>query len=466
MKHRPNRHALALTTAAGAAMVLALTGVAAVPAQADDQPVITLQQTAPVAVSPATLAGVSKTALPYLSFTTTAKSLNTSATLTIDVTQLSAIADVTFSGNCTVVQHVASCGESFYYDDLTGVGTISAETQITVKAKAGAPAGSSAGYTITGSADNAAIVGGQGTVEIGGPAYDLTQPTNLTGLAVGSAVNEPVRFTNIGDRAADGTQVLLWASPGIGFAQRYANCEYSTDGGPMVEEMALCTIPGQVLPGERAALAPAVRLNVESTAYSTYLDSMIAPAGDPGIEQSASGHQWTQGAGGQLTLKVLTPGTANGAPSGVVSLPERGTHGNYRITSLQAANTADFSVTGASATAAQGDTVTLDFTMTNNGPATVFYRSGDIVGPVDVQLPPGTSPVGSSANCRQQGGGYYCSNQSIVSTAGSVTHFSLTVRVDQVIPGAQGSVAMDWSPAGQPAFDTNPSDDTATLTVN
>lgn len=457
---------MALTAVVGTAMGLALTGVAAVPAQAADQPVIALQQIAPVAVSPATLTGVSKTAMPYLSFTTTAKSLSTSATLTIDVTQLSAVADVTFSGNCTVVQHVASCGESFYYDDLTGVGTIGAETQMTVRAKAGAPIGSSADYTISGTADNAAIVGGQGTVDIGGPAYDQAQPTNLTDLAVGSAVNEPVRITNIGDRAADGTQVLLWASPGIGFAKRFANCEYSTDGGPMVAEMALCTIPGQVLPGEKAALAPAVRLNVESTAYYTYLDSMIAPTGDSGIQQSAAGHQWTQGTGGLLTLKVITPGTADDAPSGVVSLSEHGTHGNYRITSLQAANTADFSVTGASATAAQGDTTTLDFAMTNNGPATIFYRSGDIVGNVDVQLPPGTSPVDSSANCRQQGGGYHCSNQSIVSTAGTVTDFSITVRVDQVIPGAQGSVSMDWSPAGQPAFDTDTSNDTAALTVN
>ncbi len=466
VKHSPNRRATVLTAVVGVAMGLALAGVGTVPAQADDQPVIALRQIAPVAVSPATLAGVSKTAMPYLSFTTTAKSLSTSATLTIDVTQLSKIANVTFSDNCTVVQHVASCGESFYYDDLTGVGTIGAETQMTVRAKVGAPVGSSAAYTIGGTADNASIVGGQGTVEIGGPAFDQAQPANLTDLAVGSTVNKPVRFTNIGDRAADGTQVLLWASPGIGFAKHFGNCEYSADGGPMVAEMALCTIPGQVLPGEKAALAPAVRLNVESTAYYTYLDSMIAPAGDPGIQQSASGHQWTQGTGGQLTLRTITPGTANDAPSGVVSLSERGTHGDYRITNLQAANTADFSVSGASATAAQGDTVTLDFAMTNNGPATIFYRSGDIVGTVDVQLPPGTSPVGSSANCREQGSGYRCSNQSIVSTAGTVTDFSLTLRVDQVIPGAQGSVSMDWSPGGQPAFDTNPSDDTAALTVN
>ncbi|WP_143031631.1 hypothetical protein [Actinacidiphila guanduensis] len=466
MKHSSKRRAMALTAAVGAAMGLALTGVAAVPAQAADQPVIALQQIAPVAVSPATLTGVSRTALPYLSFTTTAKSLSTSATLTIDVTQLSQIATVTFSDNCTVVQHVASCGELFYYDDLTGVGTIGAETQMTVKAKAGAPVGSSGSYTISGTADNAEIVGGQGTVEIGGPAYDQAQPTNRTDLAVGSTVNEPVRFTNRGDRAADGTQVLLWASPGVGFAKHFANCEYSTGGDPMVAEMALCTIPGVVLPGEKAALAPAVRLNVEPTAYYTYLDSMVAPTGDPGIQQSAAGHQWTQGTGGQLTLRVITPGTATDAPSGVVSLSERGSHGNYRITSLQAANTADFSVTGASATAAEGDTVTLNFSMTNNGPATIFYRSGDIVGVVDVTLPPGTSPVGSSANCRQQGGGYSCSDQTIVSSAGAVTDFSVTVRVDQVIPGAQGSVSMNWGPAGQPAFDTNTSNDTAALTVN
>ncbi|WP_031522064.1 hypothetical protein [Streptomyces sp. NRRL F-5123] len=457
MKHSSKRRALALVAAVGAAAGLALTGVG--PAQAADQPVIALQPVGPVAVSPATLTGVSKTAMPYLSFTTTANSLSTEATLTIDVTQLAQIADVSFSDNCTVVQHVASCGESFYFDDLSGVGSIGALTQMTVRAKADAPAGASASYTVSGTADSATIVGGQGTVEIGGPAYDEAQPKNLTDLAVGTTLSEGVRFTNRGDRAADGTQVLLWASPGIGFARHFANCEYSGGDQPMVAEMALCTIPGLVLPGETAALSPAVRLNVESTAYYTYMDAMIAPAGDTNIQQSAAGQQWTQGTGGQLTLKVITPGTANDAPSGTVSLTERGVHGNYRIAALQAANTADFSVSGASATAAEGDTVTLHLSMTNNGPATIFYRSGDIVGAADIQLPPGTSLV-SPAN------GTHCSDRTIISPAGEVTDCTVTVHVDQVIPGAQGSITMSWGQAGHPAFDTDASDDTAPITLN
>jgi len=464
MKHSSRRHAVVWAAALSAAAGLALTGVA--PAQADDAPVLTLQQISPVAVSPATLTGVSKTAMPYLSFTTTAGSLSTGATLTIDTTQLATIANVTFSDNCTVVQHVASCSELFFYDDLNGVGSIGASTQMTVRAKAGAPAGASASYTVSGTADNATIVGGQGTVEIGGPAYDQTQPKNRTGVAVGSTVAEPVRFTNIGDRAADATQVMLWASPGVTFAKHYANCEYSDGHDPQITQVALCTIPGQVLPGERAALAPAVRLTVQSTAYYTYLDSMIAPAGDPGIQQSSAGYQWTQGTGGQLGLRIITPGTANDAPSGTVSLTERGSHGDYRITSLLADNSADFSVTGASATGAQGDTVTMDFSMANNGPATIFYRSGDTIG-VDVQLPPGTSGVGSSANCEQESStSYHCTDGTIVSPAGSVTDFSVTLHVDQEVPGAQGSVAMGWGPAGQPAFDTNTSDDTAVLALN
>ncbi|MFI0895030.1 hypothetical protein [Streptomyces sp. NPDC020983] len=464
MSHSQHRRALALVATVGAAAGLALTGAA--PAHADDRPVITLQQTAPVAVSPATLTGVSPTAMPYLSFTTTASSLSANATLTIDVTQLSAIANVTFSDNCTVVRHVASCWEMFFYDDLSGVGSIGAVTQMTVRAKADAPAGASADYTVSGTADNAVIVGGTGTVDIGGPAYDQAQPKNLTGVAVGSTATEPVRFTNIGDRPADGTQALLWASPGIGFARHFANCRYSGEGDPRRAALALCDIPGEVLPGEKAALAPAVRLDVESTAYYTYLDTMIAPAGDPGIQQSIAGRQWTQGTGGQLTLRILTPGTPTDAPSGTVSLSQRGAHGDYRITSLQAANTADFSVTGATATAAQGDTVTLDLAMTNNGPATIFDRSGETRS-ADIQLPPGTTPVSSSANCSQQGAtSYHCTNGDIVSPAGEVSHFSLTLHVDEVIPAAQGSISMDWGPSGHPAYDPDPANDTSPITLN
>jgi hypothetical protein len=289
---------------------------------------------------------------------------------------------------------------------------------------------------------------------------------------VNSAVTVPVRFTNIGDRPADSTQVLLMASPGLGFTKRYANCEYSTEDNAREAEAALCTVPGRVLPGEKASVSPAPRMRAEPSAYYTYLDTMIAPAGDAEIQSQAAGRQWTQGTGGLLTLKVITPGIATDAPSGTVSLTMTGNHGNYRISSLQADNTADFAVTGDSATAAQGDTVTFNFSMANHGPATLFDRSGDTPS-VLVDLPAGTHVVTTSANCRpgtegKPEGPYVCSGDNVITPAGTVADFSITLQVDEVVAGARGSVSMAWSPDGsyRPPFDPDTADDTAALTLS
>ncbi|WP_157856246.1 hypothetical protein [Actinacidiphila yeochonensis] len=464
MELRLARRAVAVAAVLGASVGLTL--ALGAPAQADT-PVVTLEQPAPAAVAPAGTTGTADTVQPYFDFRTTGPLDNVEATLTIDATQLATIAHVTFSDNCTVTQYVATCDE-WLYDPQGSSSTVGAGTQMTIEALPGATVGSAADYTVSGTSDGATIVGAQGSVEIGGPAYSQGQPKNLTGLAVGSVVTVPARFTNIGDRPADSTQVLLMASPGLGFTKHYANCEYSTDDSSTEVEEALCTIPGQVLPGERAAVSPAPRVRVESSAYYTYLDTMIAPTGDAGIRSTTASRQWTQGTGDELTLKVITPGTATDAPSGTVALAMTGEHSDYRSASLQADNTADFAVTGDSATAAQGDTVTMHFSMANNGPATIFYRSGDTMA-VTASIPPGTHVVSSSSNCRRtSGSAYTCYGASIITPAGTVADFSITLQVDQVIPGAQGSVAMAWSPDGsyRPPFDTDASDDSAALTLN
>ncbi len=447
------------------------------PASADStgEPVIRLAQPIPLALAPATSTGLTKAVEPGFQFHTTAGSVNAMAVLTIDVSDLTKIAKVTFSDNCTVKDSVATCDEWFYGEDLTKNEGLGTETQMTIRALPDAVQGASATYKVTGSADTARIVGATGSVQIGGPAFNLRQPPDHTDLPVGSVVSEPVRFTNIGTRPADATEVVLMASPGLEFTRRYANCEYSVRRNTTEAIVALCTFPDRIDTGETAALAAPVRLKVESTAYYTFLDAVAAPLGDPNQTPILDGRTWTQGTGGELGLKVVKPGQPSSAPSGTVPLQQSGSRGDYRITSLQADNTADFSVTGASAQAAAGDTVTMSFTMTDNGPATIFDRSGEPLG-VTVTLPPGTTGVASSANCQPESGDdpptaahgpYSCSGSYLVPSGKTYT-FSITLRVDQVVPGAQGSVAMAWSPDGswRPAYDQIPADDSAPLTLN
>jgi hypothetical protein len=474
-----NLHATRRTAAVSAAALTAaalgvLTGVT--PAAADTtDPVITLHKPPTVAVATAAATGTTTTVQPDLTFTTDATSVTADLTLTVDVRKLAKIADVTFSDNCTVAKSIATCEEFFYQQDLPPNSTLGGVTQITVAARPGVAPGTTASYKISGSGTGATFVGATGSVQIGGPAFDQDQTADHSGLAVGATVSEPVRFTNTGDRPATGAQVLLVASPGLIFTQHYANCTYSFVADDRQAGMALCTFPGTFQVGEEAALATPVGLQVTSEAYDTYLDTLTLPKGDPDIPAQMIGRTFTRGKGSTLGLTVLAPGQPSSAPAGKVALNLADDHSTLQIAALHAVNTADFSVAGGAAQGAQGATAQLDFSMTQHGPATIFDRSGGGWS-VMANLPPGTTVTGSSANCQPAisndpevaaHGPYACWTGFLI-PAGRTIPFSVTVRVDSVIPGAHGSASLAWSPegGGRPAFDPDPTDDSAALTLN
>ncbi|MBY8876285.1 hypothetical protein [Actinacidiphila acidipaludis] len=468
------RRAAALTVALAAAAAAALAGAAPAGAADPTDPVLTMQQPQTQAVATAAAQGAATTINPSLMYTISGTSVNTQATITIDARRLAKIADVTFSDNCTVQQSVATCSEFLWWDDVSPNSRYGLTTQMQVSAKAGVAAGAAASYTVSGTADHATIVGTSGSVQIGGPAFAQTGLTGSTGLAVGSTVSEPLEFTNRGDRPAAAAQALLMASPGLTFADHFANCTYSSVPNDRQAEEALCTFPGPIQIGEHVALATPVRLNVTSTAYATYLDALTAPKGDPSIAAQTADRTWTKGTDTNLGLTVLDPGQAGTVPAGKVSLDFTDGSSDYAVASLRAVNTADFSVTGSSAQAAVGSTVEMDFSMLNNGPATIFNRGGDGIG-VSVTPPPGTTIVGSSANCQPSQSdnpqvtahGPYACNGGYLVPAGQATSFSLTLRVDSVVAGATGTAAMDWGdPSWRPDYDQNAADDSATLTLN
>jgi hypothetical protein len=458
--HRTGR-VVAVVAAVGAAAGLALTGGTPASAAAAT---VTLQRPPALALAPAGVVGTVKTVQPNLSYRVSASGLTADITFTVDVRRLARIARVTFPDSCTVTDHVATCDD--YLDQSDPKLLYDADVDMTVQARPGVALGSTARYTVTGTSDGATVVGTSGTVQIGGPAYQQAATRNLSDVAVGSTVSEPIRFTNIGDRPAAATQVALVTSPGLAFARTYANCAYAS-GRPDEAQIALCTFPGTFLPGERAALATPVRLRVEPTALATYLDSTVGPAGGYDVRVLAGHHTWTQGTGPDLGLTVLDPGQPTDAPAGTGTLAESGSRSDYRIGAIGADNTADFAVTGATAQAAQGATTTMRLTMVNHGPAAVFDRSGAPYTAL-VTPPPGSTVVAASDNCTATGSGtYYCGTR-IVVPAGQVAHFWVTLRVDQVIPGARGSIAMDWSPDGswRPPYDPDPTDDSAPLVLN
>ncbi|MFJ9904403.1 hypothetical protein ACIRVK_16155 [Streptomyces sp. NPDC101152] len=463
-----------LTAVFASAAGLAASLLVAGPAVAtSSQPVITLDAPAPAALpaAPAT-AGVS------FEFHTKTKNLQAyDATLTVDARGLSKIAKVTFSSNCTAHGLVATCGEMFESgsDPKNGLGS---ETQLTLTALRGSRLGATGTYKITGRSAHAQIVGGTGSVTVGGPSFGLNRLADHTDLKVGSNLTEPVQFSNVGNRPARGVQTVLAVSPGLDFVDHYSNCQYGSDG---VVHLARCYPKGAIDIAETAALSAPVRLHVNSTALFTYLDVLTAPLGQPGWPDGP-GMKWTWGkkTAPALKLRVIKAGRHSSVPAGSVSLPQDGTVTDYGIASLKARNTADFAVSGASAQAGAGKTATLRFHLAANGPATLYDRSGgDGVPTAWVTLPPGTTVVGHSADCdpwqednptAAAKGPYVCHLPGYLVPRGQVADFSLTLRVDDVITHAAGSVQLNWGPdpahSHRPAFDPNGRNDSAALTIN
>jgi hypothetical protein len=433
--------------------------------------VITLDTPQPIA-----LPAAPAQANAYFSFHTKTKNLQADdTTLTVDARGMAKVAKVTFSQNCTAKGLIATCWEMFQSgtDTATGLGAV---TQLTFTALKTAHLGATGTYKITGQSGHAQIVGGTGSVTVGGPSFSLNRPTDYENLEVGSTVAEPIQFTNVGNRPAKGVRTALAASAGLDFASHYSNCKYAYNGSV---HYAICYPKGAIDIGETAALAAPVRLHVNSTALYTYLNALTTPLGQQGWPDG-QGLKWTWGKGSVLGLKTVKAGHPSSAPAGSVSLPQNGSVSDYAIAALRVHNTADFGVSGASAQAGSGTTATFTFRLTAYGPATLYDRSGGEGLPtVWVTLPPGTTAVGHSANCYPSQsdnpdvaahGPYACGPSSLELPKGKVTTFTLTLRVDELIPHAQGGVNVIWGPdpslSHRPAFDPNSRNDSAVLALN
>ncbi|MEY9874059.1 hypothetical protein ABH931_003553 [Streptacidiphilus sp. MAP12-33] len=401
-------------------------------------------------------------------------------TLTIDARGLAKVAKVAFSGNCTAHGLVATCPEWFQGDSTSVPQGIGAASQIVVSALPGAKPGATGSYRITGHSSAATIVGGTGWVTVGGPDFKLAPiAPNLGTRPLGSVVSVPVGFTNLGDRPANGSRALFFASPGLSFATHYANCRYGHYSRAGVANVALCSFPGAVRVGEQVALAQPLRLRFTSRALFEQTQGDVGPWGDTQawswITAPGSGYVWTQGKGAVLGLKVLKPGRATSAPYGTAQLAD--TYDHDFIAGVTAKNTADFGTTGFSAKATAGQQVTAKLTLANHGPADLW--SGGNGGPgLMITPPPGTTVVATSATCSlfdpaKPQEGYFCAGSAFGQGSGTTSTFTLTLRVDQVIAGATGSVRVRYQQYARPGqnpysawYDTDTRNDSASIRLN
>ncbi|MFE7032410.1 hypothetical protein ACFU9Y_19030 [Streptomyces sp. NPDC057621] len=374
----------------------------------------------------------------------------TDGQLTVDVSDLAQVAEVTWPDNCTPSGTRAVC-------DIPVVPTIGGDYEdqvsLTVRAADGAQAGAQGRITYEATAT-------------GGPEETLTAPHKSfdTMLAVGSGpdlaiapvadVEEgrpgdertiPLKVTNIGNESARGITVKLYASYGLTDLTRYDACTYtsSTGGENPPSTKALCTFDQVLAPGDSFELPEPLTVRLAPHALHERLDIDF----DPGD--------------GAQDLDSTNDSTVLG---------------------IGADNTADFSVTGDTISAAAGQTASAELTFKNNGPAWFGnLGSGDPVAKVRLIVPQGTHVTGVPAGCipRTLAGGYYekqtgaprydCALPYWVPEDTQRT-FAFSVRVDTVVPGTTGAVSIHPThgefgqyPSG---FDPDLTNNTAALTVN
>ncbi|MFD7711522.1 hypothetical protein [Streptomyces sp. NPDC059786] len=374
----------------------------------------------------------------------------TDGKLTVDVSELAGVAEVSWPDNCTPSGSRAVC-------DIPVVPAIGADYEdqvfLTVRAADGAEVGAQGRITFEATATG----GPDGTLTAPHESFDTTLTVGtgpdlaidpVTGIEDGRPGDErtiPFKVTNNGNESAHGITVKLNASYGLTDLTRYDACTYTTTNGDVYAPSTnvACTFDQELAPGDSFVLPAPLTVRLAPYALNERLDIDVEP-GD-----------------GAQDLDSLN---------------------DYTIVQIGVENTADYSVTGDAIAGAAGETATAELTFKNNGPAWFGnLGSGDPVAKVRLIVPEGTTVTGVPSGCspRTLEGGYYpkqtgaprydCSLRYWV-LADTQRTFAFSVRVDTVVPGATGAVSIHppYGEFGEYPFDFDPdlANNTAVLAVN
>ncbi|MGW7164225.1 hypothetical protein ACWGH3_02715 [Streptomyces sp. NPDC054884] len=374
----------------------------------------------------------------------------TDGRLTVDVSDLTGVAEVSWPDNCTPSGTSAVC-------DVPVVPVIAGDYEnqvlLTVRAADGAAVGTHGRITYEATATG----GPDGTLTAPHESYDTTL-TVAAGpdLAIdpvadigdgrpGDERTIPFKITNIGNESANGFTVKLSASYGLTDLTRYDACAYATtDGNDYAPtNKASCTFDQVVAPGDSFELPEPLTVRLAPHAMNERFDIDVEP-GD-GAQDIDSGN-------------------------------------DYVVLQIGAENTADFSVTGDAVSGAAGQTATAELTFKNNGSAWFGnLGSGDPVAEVRMVVPQGVKVTGVPSGCyprtldgryypKQTGAPRYDCDLRYWVLENSQRTFVFSLRIDTVVPGATGAVSIHptFGEFGEYPFDFDPdlTNNSAVLAVN
>ncbi|GAA4914710.1 hypothetical protein ACFPM3_22600 [Streptomyces coeruleoprunus] len=340
--------------------------------------------------------------------------------ITVDVSGLAGVAEVTWPEGCAPSGATAVCS----VPEVPVSGTF-AGVRLDVRAVPGAAVGATGriGYTArattTAPGGELTAFAQETTVTLAsGPDLVLRATAPSGDVQPGATVAVPFTVVNRGNEPSRGVRVSMYVTRGLDVGAVAPQCTTTPLGGEdgyIPVSKVECAFGDVLAPGASFALPEPLRATVAPYAFHERVDLGVEP-GDGATDLSPSD---------------------NGESVGV-----------------RAVNTADFQVKGAEVTGAAGETVTAALTFRNKGPAWVAnLGSGEPVGVLDFVVPRGATVVEVPENCsgRTLDGDWYeeptgapryqCRLPLWVGEKQTVT-FPLKLRVDTVVPDATGTLRL------------------------
>ncbi|GAA4854369.1 hypothetical protein [Kitasatospora terrestris] len=238
-------------------------------------------------------------------------------------------------------------------------------------------------------------------VDVGGPDFKAKDLAPITDAKVGGAVTPAIVFANRGGTASRKIVVEVSAVSALEVRQWPSNCEYAQEPDGSYEGRSwpgaldgVCVIDTPVAPGEVFKLSP-LTFTVGATAEYDFADISVYPTEDSEVSAIPlwrKNLKLTRGTGPAMTATKTT--------DAALLTEERHPYDMRVEQEVRTDNPADFSALGAWAPAPGGRTGTLTVGERNDGPASIYDRSGGEAAPsVRVVFPDGVSVTKTPTGC-------------------------------------------------------------------
>ncbi|MEU5310091.1 hypothetical protein [Streptomyces sp. NPDC021562] len=331
-----------------------------------------------------------------------------------------------------------------------------------LKPTAAAKAGDTGAIAYTATASDAPTVTGRTNVLVGGPKLVTRPYPALTGIAPGAVFERTPAFADTGAAPADkGVMLLVQDSDGVSLARAHSNCHYSDS--PDVG--AWCRFDTPVAPGSAYETDTPLRYTAAADTMYGYNTYVVWPVGGTAPDSFDPSDFPRTGTGAPLGLRSVAAGSGfTGSGYGTFATTQH----------------ADYQALGATVEGKVGETVSITVGVRNTGPGRMGFQwtDADNSGTFVVTPPAGTTITGAPGpgeqgdpgplwNCTPRKAGaksYTCDIGSTDFRPGDSVTQEFRVRIDRVVPGAQGSVRAVANPA-YPNRDDDAANDTAAITV-